>query len=975
MRHENLSPFICIQNSNNSIPKHFNYSTFCRLHTCKSGSDFFLPSNYLFAAGTLEGPIVLFAESGKRFKPVCVMCSHVEMVTSIAECPSYDYFVSSSADGTVCVWSNVDCTCVSELRGILQCGETKLVANENDTVWAWTLGFYAVLIDLRAGEITKRFPVYGLTSFSCLLPNFCSLVDKQVIVCTEINCIYSFEKMRKIRGRLTSVRDRFYISKYGIIKVVGNTWCLVSPYKLEEITNTTIKEMKKNDVVSCVEWSNTSTVCFGTYSGDFYIYLLKPSLESKFEFIKIYSLSLSRTAFISFFSFFDNKIVFSPMKSIIECLTTNGNHIMTKLKKREKNIYHVYGMNSNKVLIGNDRTMIFEDLNDFKKRKTFEVESRITAISTRKINDKNYQIIIGCKNGNISFYSENNSTPYKTIIGLTCPIIGFAHLPEKLNERQLFIAIGKNGSFALIIHNDIYRYFANDEIPILQVFYKKELQYIVIRRLDNVYVTYELYQSNPIFISLCLSNDSELIWESTEFCFNKNENISANVVKYGLNQILFNIIDLSKFNNNNRNQLLNRIIEQLYGFKISKDEFKTVQKSYSLTTNKERINQRNLNTIDFLENEGFMYFALLGKNNKPIFFYKKYSINYNHSLLASQNVATIHYLSKVIMIGSVNEEKHPELLLFICKYLSSDELQKLVNSAYQECENLIGSINENTAKTLIKSIDLSTNKICDLFLLSIILIQYPQLLSNNLHQKLYLFLVSFEKYNNDLSNLSFLILLQSFPILSSIVGSDANIFYDLIKFSKFEKPPSLQSVFSFLAISEFNSYFSAVNSIITNTNSIDEIKRILSLTTKIAVSSPEFNSGIFTLKMINLIENKKSIISLVDKEFENQCKYLPYITKASKYIIIGMNNGILYVYIDFKFSFTIHLFNSAIAKVLIGPDSHYCSALSIEESKAKTFDLFSKHSIIEQIDLNPNEKTFDISWKDSKHCIYKPVCF
>ena len=285
---------IGVQQVKYEIPNNFKYTKFCSIKPGKLFQSNYFQMTNLIAAGTTDGPILVYTDNFDLLTQVCLLCAHTSSITDIIQMEN-NYFVSSSSDGTIIKWSNDDCSFIESFPQIAAKGNILLSYHQPDPDFLWinTIGFSTFLFDLKNGVKVRSVETFGITKVSFLHPDKCFYVLSPMLAILKFNSfsIYSDTSLQSntnnnqlpqplhINGINVNDHQKYFLSEYGLFKTEGRVWELYSPITFRKTFSRKVKGRIKGDFISNVKWSNKTTFCVSTYGSRFVIYnldIIKP---------------------------------------------------------------------------------------------------------------------------------------------------------------------------------------------------------------------------------------------------------------------------------------------------------------------------------------------------------------------------------------------------------------------------------------------------------------------------------------------------------------------------------------------------------------------------------------------------------------------------------------------------------------------------------------------------------------------------
>ncbi|OHS99473.1 hypothetical protein TRFO_08423 [Tritrichomonas foetus] len=1022
---------IGVQHSNYQTPGNFKYTKFCKITPGKLFSSNYFQMTNLLAAGTVEGPILIYTEKAKALSHVCLLCGHTASITDILQIDDTS-FLSVSNDGTMYRWSNDDCSCISHFNNITESGEVRLskhLSNQN-LVWIYTIGFIAILFDIEKGEKIKQINTVGINGVAYLDPKKCVFVNDPMIAITQFNVLNTFkDDFTPIRKYALGFKlhQNYFLSEYGFIRTNDKTWEIISPMGLAIIAEGTIKGRNRNDFICSIKWFDSQTFCIGTYLGKFIIITLEITRNYNEVRVKVQDSMIvlyPTQTFINDFYFFGNKIVFTTTPYQIQSMDLSRKSSTNSLQENTK-IYHIPRDSSGRVIESDGKKSFY--VRNCEKGGNLSLShtcnSKITALASRESQRMKLEIIVGCSDGTVSFFSENTAKPFHTEVVFSCPVIGLAHLPIKIRGRPTLLVIGSDGSIALIKHTLVHMTYANYEFRITAAYYHSIDESLIVRREDSSYIIFKISEPGPVMFTTHVPDNSYLLWSENEIAIGRDP-LSTNQMKFGRNSWFYTSVCISQFADVHSrrykmfSQLLLRLFKTEYDFNLTRSQslnFSNVDSSNSTFTKSQSIQS----LVDWVSPENppvklrrtrhphqkivdGLSIVIVSYEKAATFFYPKYRVCGNLSFMLSNPVSAGNIIIKTLISGETSEYGYPELITEITKLLICGDF-KIEVAASMECDRFIESISDELAQKLIDSSQSikssnSNKSETDFFLLALLAVKHHNLIPRNELPYLLDFLLKISDSSRGCASLALSILIHGFAFWSEM-KSELLLFNEFIKcFVRMERPKAVEEMFLSLAVEKLDILFSAISTILSESqffyfsqynqnNSTDQnadiIRNIVGLASKVAFFKPKLCGVRISEHLITIasqMPNHIQIQQIIKEELKVHALFITAISMMNDLLVIGRNDGIVAIYRNFKLIFSEQAFQSSIDYTSIGPNSQYCAILSIGNKKAKVFSLhlqgilssLYKRKEVETI-LDPVGNHYQLFWTDEKHCHFTVV--
>ena len=1008
--------FVGVQHSKYQTPGNFRYTKICQIKPGKVFSESFFQITNLFACGTFEGPIMVYSERNNSLSHVCLLCGHVSRITDIIQLDTS--FVSASVDGDVFRWCNDDCSCISNFNKIVPVGDVRLSHHPfaKQCIWVYTVGFYAVLLDLDTGQKIRTIDTIGVTTVAVIEPKISLFVNTPVLCVLRFNVLTAYNKsFEKINSWSLgySVEKKNFLCEYGFIQVEKDKWTLLSVQDLFSFCEDTIIGRTNDDAISLVKWINPSKFCISTYQAKFIIIILE--VTKRDEYISVHKQSVIEIAteiptFVNYFICTKNRILYRAEPEKINSISFKGK-IYSNSKQKITKIYHVPRSSSARVVESDGKNGFYvrnweKDGGLSLRHKT---SARITAISSRESVTNKLEIIVGCSDGTVSFFSENTAKPFHVEVVFSSPIIGLGDLPMKIRGRPTLLVVGQDGSVALIKNTTVIMSYANYEFRINAVYYHAIDECIIVRREDYSYITFKITEPGPVMLSTFLPEKSILVWSENQISVGKDA-LATNQMKFGRNSWFYTTVAISKFINCSKRrykmfaQLILKLFEAELDLGISRSlslnfsddiESAPIIKSQSIQSlvdwispdappirlRRSRHQQkklvdglslvicRNINDSEFGDN-----------SNAATFFYPKHKICGSLSFMLSPKNSAHNIIARTLLSGETSKIEYPNLITEFTKLLICGDI-KIEASAAMECSRIVNNISEELAKKIYNSIDKNSTIDSDMFLLSLLLICHSKLIPSYKYHALLNFLLKTSDSTKGCASLALSILLRGFKFWSQI-RTETSLFSEFIKsFIKYDRPKAVEEMFFQICVPRIELFFTVLTNLIKeNENDEKIIKSLVGLSSKFSLSNPTLCGTKIAYNLVLLAAEIPSIQDIIMDELTVHSLFMPIISILKEVIVIGQSDGTLLIFKNFKLVSSERLFDSPIDIVSIGPQAQFCCALSISERKAKVFSLHSQgfFSMINrknevEADLDGISQRYKVFWTDKKHCHFTVI--
>lgn len=717
---KNSSLILAYQQDSSTIPSDFTIT--CLLSTKPKGifQRSFQIDN-LIVCGTNQGPIILAGlnKNENKFQRVSLLCGHSYKITDIKETLQGDSFLSISANCTICLWSLFDGSCLFYSDLLLPINDYHLSISPSriNQIFIWAAGSNLYLFDFETEKIVYSLNIGGLNNFSILSPHTSYCVSSTIAVCSSVTKLMSYtinddQTLNLVKeiptpeffGRTIKVCQR------GVIQYCSSTgnWSIIRPKDSAIVLSGSFK-IDRDDFISDVTWNSLLFFCMATFKARFMAVTMKKSSDFNTNTSKITIVSrkiIQCDSFLSQFSFCligNDEVAFSPDTKSVVVLSEKSQFVLKpKKSKKQFNIiesdfsqpYVVYSNGKSTISFYNARIQT-SDI----QRYTFN--GKITTIYARNSNMPNsVQIINGYDDGRISFWTVGTDIKKAiTVSALLSPINKLIELPFRFAGRQLLLAISDT-ECCLLKTTDIYLIFnLGSTFSILSVYYINKLNYLVIELSNGCFAVFNLIDPNPILLLSQLPQGSILLYSNFFSFFIKN--ITSMVcLRLSNRSLWYQFLDISRIHSielseeddqvHNSLNFIDQLIykdskniktninrtkkDQQTSVNDSKNKISTESKSKSTIksntdnssikpdSNTSISKTQSLISDDDKDDTIYSSLVIIGKENKPTFFYPHYSINLENVLYSSPVIAAKHFLIKrlIAKMKSIDDISYKE---------------------------------------------------------------------------------------------------------------------------------------------------------------------------------------------------------------------------------------------------------------------------------------------------------------------------
>lgn len=955
----------------------------------------------LCAAGTEEGSILLFTKQTTSLAPVCLLCGHQAKVTDIKMSLQPNTFLSVSEDGAIYGWHTYDATCRFVYDKLIDPGENYIYLSSYDVglVWIWTLGLKASLIDVIHGKRIFSIDFCGLLGFCALSPNICNFVSKKTVVCIGLNYVNIYEVNENQKLELVKIEDIpfsprmcYECSNYGIIQYSELTFSII-------LLNPMIVRFSDNlndnsDIISKIIWDTHGNLIVGTYKTNFIIY--------EFDHVKrkdnIYLVQNKRyvagqCSYLSGSFAINNKyeIAFCNNFTSVNCIS-NGQLFLLSILQKSKLAQIVDQEKNLIVMLNNNNRLALYDLRKSQfPLKTFSLKMmrpilptsysleimrgplsiqsnsnffeecsniNITSLASRVLNfpDEKRQIIAGASNGCLYYFTTQGGGPIEKIQCCTSSIIGIAILPKLYQHKPALIAVGEDGSCALVTVAGVNVQYAGNQLPTTSVRIDENQEILMIGKSDRSFLYYDLNSILPFNISMLPCKDSIVLWSSIEMKASVNVQ-SLNCFRIGQSSVFFSLIDVAKYSSD-PSTIFNLL--------------SPIDKSKSMDNLSKQLDDDN------------MSFLLLGIKLVPTFFYQMFRLQGQSCFECSPYNAVVHFLSYQMLGKMLNYDIKPlnksvSGYVSILTQLLFVDNEKIQKTSLYLCADAIGTITRSQCDEIITKyiqfIKVDNIAEYDMFLLGIIIVSFSDLIPNEFVFPVFDYMKR-QAYSMHVSkDLAIIILIDGIDAWVPICQTEQNVFKMLLPIIlRNTKEKKINEIFYLAAAARVKPFFDSVlfqfDEFITPTYA----KSLILFVSQVALSNKDLVGPLGSRFIAHVGSEFRHIQYITTDVLDLHSKRLKNVEISNDILLIGTQDGSIFVYEKGKFIFSKRLFSQPISAVSIGPGDEFAVAVSTIEMKMIMFRLkqsfFKKKTkfIVVEQGLKNSYSSFSLIWKSESNC-------
>lgn len=941
IRQNSTMPIILsIEKTNSVLPSQFRYSY---VHWLGNPLGVFANEDFhfkkYFAAGTEEGPIVIFGDTGTELHQVALLCGHTRTVTGISTSLHPDTFTSVSYDAVICGWSMRDGVCLYSFQANVKPGYIKAVNSSTnvDVLYLWSLGGTFYKLNVKTGETQLVLQSFGLTS---LAP---TLGDTVLFTTYNTICSYNTNTGEKTVHYFTpSIHKRQFACENGYVLTKRNR---VQLYDMSYvyINSIVIEEFEEEEAILKVYWRSHKLIQIVTYLGNVInITLSKNDIEY----------SITKQIYPNYYKYvsFTNREQFLGVvgTTLISVQDENGERFFNGNKNKRN--YHLSSGNCQQYYASDHTDYIkYFDRNTVVSRYN---HSHSTVSSLYSIQYKGTEYLItGSMNGTITIYNKNTEEPLQQIPALSCPVVGIVQTPFMLGGFPRILAIGEDGSSCLFNLGDHRIHYLGNHFRPRKVYIYEQMGLIFVLYQGGTILMYNLDNPDPVSTLSVIPPKATLIWSYSSK--NVSTSISATgTVNIGGKGVAFDTHNFSEITSFTQTDtiLLENIVRI---FKLCDEELK--------------------------DQPGNLVF--IGANQNPTFYYDKFSISGQLLYLASPNVIVNHWVASNIIssiIGIVTKKQSSRtfveclpmllqmlfegstivqditapLIINIIPFLQSSDCQQMISSTlYQLNEGSIDNLSD-------------PNK----FLLSIAVCINENLVPASLTRPLFLYLKGSATLSSDVFHVALNILTYGIRVWFR-ESQHTDLFMFLIQSVDKYTASSYITSLSKAAHEDYAAFLQAFKQFFLSKPQ-DEPSQIMNINI-LANSMIDNPLGSFgTLLLARFI--CESGIHVLRSQLDLHKHIIKSVDYNDEVIAVGTPDGNVYGFSKTKLLFEINVFKSPVNLIFLSPNNDVCFAYSKEQKEyvligygnvRKGMIFKEKPKIMQRMEVQQDNEIVTIVWK------------
>ncbi|EAX97395.1 hypothetical protein TVAG_374760 [Trichomonas vaginalis G3] len=891
-----------------------------------------------FAAGTEEGPIVIFGDTGKELHQVALLCGHTRTITGITTSLHPDTFTSVSYDGVICGWSMCDGICLYSFQANVKPGYLKAINSTTnvDLLYLWSLGGSFYTLNVKTGETQMIVQSFGITS---LYPTL-----GETVLYTTYNsiCSYNINTKEKITKRFEpSLDKRQWACENGYVSIKGNR---IRIYNTSYIFmfSITVNELQENEPILKVYWRSLKTIQIITYLGTQIIIKLNAQ-DAEY--------SITKTPSPHYFT----AVSFTNREQFLGVVCDNSIYVQDQNGERifvgdnnNRNYHLSSGDYQHYYASDHTNYITYYKLNDAKSRYNHE-HSRVTCLYSIQYRNTEY-LITGSINGTVTVYTKNSEEPLFQYPALSCPVIGLVQTPFVINGSPRILAIAEDGSSCLFNMSDIRIHYLGNHFRPRNVYVYESMGLLFFQYQGGNILMYNLDTPDAVAVLSVVPPKAKLIWSYSIRKIDQSLT-SVGTVTIGGKGIAFDTHNFSELK--------------------------------SLSSDDELFKNDCLKFIKLCDETSKSFddqLVFIGADQNPTFYYKNFAIRGEILYMASPYVIVNHWVvcNMISTICGVNKANQNRKLCVECLPMLLEMLfyehpiiQNIVSPLITSITQIIQSMDcQQMISTFIseESIDKLSNS--NKFLTAITICVNENLVPTYWVKPLYNFLKNSTTATNDVSHVALNILAHGIKawmkenphvevyqfLINSLERYNTSSYLTTLSKSAHEDYPSFLQAFKTYFFSKMEDEPAKMVAVNLLTNSM--LDNNLAYLATITLSRLIVDFGLNDMK--SHLELHKSIMKAIDYN--------------DNYIIIGTYEGDIIGFSKNKQLFEIPLFKNPISYVSLSPSGDICVVAC---SKSKDYIALSigggvkggifkdKHKLLKAGKISGEGQNVKVSWKEN----------
>ncbi|EAY00415.1 hypothetical protein TVAG_114190 [Trichomonas vaginalis G3] len=920
------------------LPSDFHYTCCCWIHN----SNFFSKEPFsfekVFVAGTMEGPLVCFGINNTKIESVSILIGHHSNVSDIINGLQGKQFLSISNDGTLCEWRTTDTSCICKYPEIVPSGNLflSIQPTEINHVWICSIGQRADLFDTKTQSILCSISIPSLVSFSYMTSANSVYVSESCIVVVTNNNIrqIKFENNevisnKKIQNISSNIFENYYSTPYGVVRIKRNMFSV-----LYERGNSKDYELQldESDSIQYVYWVTKKHLCLVTFGGCFFVVNISHSKELdriKIENIEKYKFE---NTFVSGKFDFQPEFgfVFPHSSKSVRYLNKESQFSFTPVKFVAK--YSIPIGSSDNIITLNKNNHEIEVFNWSSLEKvevSHKSQSKITCIYSIPVKYRQQKLMIyaGGADGTVSFYFDISETPIRTIDALASSIESFIRLPIKIGGRESVLAVGEDGSIALIKWTDIIVRYPGFNTKVLEVYFYEQQSFLIVKYSSGEYFVYSLKSSDIID---CLSVAPPLAQKfyPSEECFEETT-FSLETIDVGRSsQVIARLRLDSELDDSN-----SKILQAKYII------FRLLLPGVPVKNTPPGISDKcGSNLVFYGDSPGTI-----------TLFYKNQALTGHHIFESSEDIAGMHFIAWTILSTSFSFTKpryspdyNGSYFLPLLSQLINHKSQHIRDTASLACANSMMATPISTAQNIVTPFISNRHPMTETekFLLSMVFVAQPDTLPSSFLLNLFDFLVSKMKSNSEEGYLSTVILLNGFDLWEKTTNTNDLLLKIMREMVSHQRHQHVNTIFAIVSGIHFQEFFQSFDKIVdenvTVANGNIVLKRLFELTNRVSFSGVDMIGAPATLRIAYVGSKYPKLAQVVAEELARATLTNRCVSVCQNVCIVAVN-GTCYVFRNCSFEFSVQLTETPISALILDKNAAKCAAISNESSEVIIF--------------------------------------
>jgi hypothetical protein len=798
-------------------------------------------------------------------------------------------------------------------------GENTIITTGQDSlVWVWSLGVGACCVDLETGS-AKSYRLDGIHALS---------VRSDRVVLIGIDRIVSIFEGEEIQQNVFPFEFgcRYYGGPFGLIRFSAREFTLLSLPKFTVIGWQSIDEMREGDSIREIYHIGQNSLGVASYSGGFFVYQMLSSGDSVL-FKRIFCVDSEKFVETAFDFSSEAGVIFGsagsaccvrPDKSLLPLLVTTASAVSTIPNSGEPfviqanggsefSLFNWWDNETEKVCFDVMKMPFSSSLDSLVYPDEIDIQEvsdrSITCLITRHVTHlrtEKRQIIAGTQSGSVHFFWDDRSSPFALIDALSAPIVGLVPLPDAC-YRQCLLALGSDGSCALLTQSRLLRLFDINGFPIVRVYAEASQSLIVLETIDATFSVFSEQNSHALAqLSVPLSN-APLLWSSREI------HISNGVSNLRFNRqgIWIRVIDVAE------------VIT--FQAKTCVGEIRLLAQALECR------DQRKVGC------------CFVGVHQSCTLFWPSQSVDARAALSASHSVAALHYLSLVLIARALDTQSTapaPESIAAILPGLTPfvfSQSAEIQTAAIEACASALNCVSTNLAKAWSESVTPSTAARSDAesLLFAMIAAVAASAIPRELHLPLLHFLWHVCESDALPRSLALVVLLIGRDVWSKVAK---RLSTPITRFVMLENClPMVRHLYTLVCGSDQVMFVTAIRDLLSENLTADELRALCQLITAVALDTRSVFGPRGSLELARIAARGAAFADAAEPELAKHVAAFPSVANDGESLVIGTPDGWVYAFQRRKLQFEGKVCQSAIDCVSIGP-GNWAFVLSTQDA-------------------------------------------